>query len=155
MRDVLVVPEGMSIAAVLQGMQRRHIQMAAVADEYGGIAGIATMEDIIEEIVGDIQDEHDTDEPEIKRFPDGSIIFDGLVSLDDVENSINIKFDEPEEDTVGGYVFGLLGRKPIIGDRVTVGEFIFEVVDTTGFRVVRVKVSPIKEEKVDAISDGE
>lgn len=129
--------------------------MAVVADEYGGVAGIATMEDVIEEIVGDIQDEHDTDEAEIKSYPDGSYIFDGLVTLDDVEDLLNIKFDEPEEDTIGGYVFGLLGRKPLVGDRVKIDKFIFEVLVSTGFRVVKVKVSPIKEKKVDAISDGE
>jgi CBS domain containing-hemolysin-like protein len=155
MRDILVVPEGMPISSVLQGMQRRHIQMAVVADEYGGVAGIATMEDVIEEIVGDIQDEHDTDEAEIKSYPDGSYIFDGLVTLDDVEDLLNIKFDEPEEDTIGGYVFGLLGRKPLVGDSVKIDKFIFEVLVSTGFRVVKVKVSPIKEKKVDAISDGE
>lgn len=155
MREVLVVPEGMSIASVLQGMQRKHIQMAVVADEYGGVAGIATMEDVIEEIVGDIQDEHDSDESEIKVLADGSYIFDGLVTLDDVKDLINIKFDEPEEDTIGGYVFGLLGRKPIVGDSVNVGGFVFEVLESTGFRVVKVKVSKKKEKKVDAISDGE
>lgn len=142
MRLIEVVPESMSIAKILQIMQKKHIQMAAVADEYGGTAGLVTMEDLLEEIVGDIQDEHDTDTPEISRNPDGSYVFDGLVLLDEVSEILNIKFDEPEEDTVGGFVFGLLGRQPENGDKVMVDGYTFEVLDSTGFRVLRVKVSP-------------
>ena len=109
MREIVVVPEGMSIAKILQTLQKKHIQMAVVADEYGGTAGLVTMEDLLEEIVGDIQDEHDQEEPDISRLPDGSYEFDGLVLLDDVSDILNIEFDEPEEDTIGGFVFGLLG----------------------------------------------
>jgi len=142
MRPIEVVPESMSIAKILQIMQKKHIQMAAVADEYGGTAGLVTMEDLLEEIVGDIQDEHDTDMPEISRSADGSYVFDGLVLLDEVSEIFNIKFDEPEEDTIGGFVFGLLGRQPENGDKVMVDGYTFEVLDSTGFRVLRVKVKP-------------
>ncbi|MEG1159609.1 MAG: hemolysin family protein [Acidaminococcaceae bacterium] len=143
MREIVVVPEGMSIAKVLQTMQKRHIQMAVVADEYGGTAGLVTMEDLLEEIVGDIQDEHDTDGLEIERMPDGSYEFDGLVILDDVAEILNIEFDEPEEDTIGGFVFGLLGRQPAVGDKVIAEGYQFEVLSSTGFRVVRVRVTPL------------
>ena len=119
MREMEVVPESMSIAKILQIMQHKHVQMAVVADEYGGTAGLVTMEDLLEEIVGDIQDEHDSDIPEVNKLPDGSFIFDGLVLLDEVTEVLNIKFDEPEEDTIGGYVFALLGRQPEVGDKVT------------------------------------
>ena len=88
-------------------------QMVAVADEYGGTAGLVTMEDLLEEIVGDIQDEHDTEMPEINKMPDGSYVFDGLVLLDEVSETMGIQFDDPEEDTIGGYVFGLIGRQPL------------------------------------------
>ena len=76
------------------------------------------MEDLLEEIVGDIQDEHDTDMPEINKMPDGSYVFDGLVLLDEVSEIMGIQFDDPEEDTIGGYVFGLIGRQPVVGDSV-------------------------------------
>ena len=142
MREIEVVPESMSIAKILQIMQHKHIQMAAVADEYGGTAGLVTMEDLLEEIVGDIQDEHDTDVPEINRLQDGSYEFDGLVLLDEVSEILNIEFDEPEEDTIGGFVFGLLGRQPEAGDKVEYDDYIFEVLESTGFRVLRVKVVP-------------
>jgi CBS domain containing-hemolysin-like protein len=143
MREMVVVPESMSIAKILQIMQHKHVQMAVVADEYGGTAGLVTMEDLLEEIVGDIQDEHDSDMPEVNKLPDGSYIFDGLVLLDEVSEVLNIKFDEPEEDTIGGYVFGLIGRQPEVGDKVTADGYQFEVLASTGFRVLRVKVTKV------------
>ncbi len=142
MREMEVVPESMSIAKILQLMQQKHVQMAVVADEYGGTAGLVTMEDLLEEIVGDIQDEHDEDMPEVNKLADGSCVFDGLVLLDEVSDVLNIQFEEPEEDTIGGYVFGLLGRQPEVGDIVVSEGYRFEVLASTGFRVLRVKVTP-------------
>ena len=150
MREIDVVPESMSIAKILQLMQHKHVQMAAVADEYGGTAGLVTMEDLLEETVGDIQDEHDTDMPEINKMPDGSYVFDGLVLLDEVSEIMGIQFDDPEEDTIGGYVFGLIGRQPVVGDSVEENGCKFEVLDSTGFRVLRVRVIPLKKEKKEA-----
>ncbi|MGP2528584.1 hemolysin family protein [Acidaminococcus sp. LBK-2] len=150
MREIDVVPESMSIAKILQLMQHKHVQMAAVADEYGGTAGLVTMEDLLEEIVGDIQDEHDSDMPEINKMPDGSYVFDGLVLLDEVSEIMGIQFDDPEEDTIGGYVFGLIGRQPVVGDSVEENGCKFEVLDSTGFRVLRVRVIPLKKEKKEA-----
>lgn len=139
MRTIEVVPESMSIAKLLRIMQQKHAQMAAVADEYGGTAGLVTMEDLLEEIVGDIQDEHDADDPEIMELPDGAYEFDGLVLLDEVSDILHIEFEEPEEDTIGGFVFGLLGRQPRKGDTVEYAGFKFVVLASTGFRVLRVK----------------
>ncbi len=149
MREIDVVPESMPISKILQLMQYKHVQMVAVADEYGGTAGLVTMEDLVEEIVGDIQDEHDTDMPEINKMPDGSYVFDGLVLLDEVSEVMGIQFDEPEEDTIGGYVFGLIGRQPVVGDSVEANGYKFEVLDSTGFRVLRVRVIRLKKEGKD------
>ena len=147
MRNIVVVPEGMSTAKVLQMMQHKRIQIAVVADEYGGTAGLVTMEDLLEEIVGDIQDEHDGEEAEdILRLGDDSYEFDGLVLLDEISELLNIEFDEPEEDTIGGFVFGLLGRKPEEGDRVVTGGWRFEVTEAEGFRVTRVKATRLQED---------
>lgn len=147
MRNIVVVPEGMSTAKVLQMMQHKRIQIAVVADEYGGTAGLVTMEDLLEEIVGDIQDEHDGEEAEdILRLGDDSYEFDGLVLLDEISELLNIEFDEPEEDTIGGFVFGLLGRKPEEGDRVVTGGWRFEVTEAEGFRVTRVKATMLQED---------
>ncbi|MHC1758717.1 MAG: hemolysin family protein [Negativicutes bacterium] len=146
MREVLMVPEGMSVAKLLQLMRHKRIHLAVVVDEYGGTAGLVALEDVIEEIVGNIQDEHDKPmEPEIQRMPDGSFQFDGGVLLDDVLKLLNIRLDEHEEDTVGGYIFGLLGRQPTKGDQVEIGEYQFKVLKTDGFRILRVLACPSAE----------
>ncbi len=154
MREILVVPEGMSVARLLQAMRRKRTHLAVVADEYGGTAGLVAMEDVIEEIVGDIQDEHDEGEAEIQRFPDGSYEFDGLVLLDDVAELLNIRMEEHEEDTLGGYIFGMLGRRPEVGDQVNIGDYSFSVLKVNGFRVVRVKAEPLAEEEIEATGEN-
>lgn len=150
MREILVVPEGMSVARLLQAMRRKRTHLAVVADEYGGTAGLVAMEDVIEEIVGDIQDEHDEGEAEVQRFPDGSYEFDGLVLLDEVAELLNIRMEEHEEDTLGGYIFGILGRRPEMGDKLNIGDYSFSVLKVNGFRVVRVKAEPLTEEENNA-----
>ncbi len=146
MREILVVPEGMSVARLLQAMRRKRIHMAVVADEYGGTAGLVALQDVLEEIVGDIQDEHDVvGEAEIQRLTGGSYEFDGRVLLDDVSELLNIRLEDHEEDTLGGYIFGLLGRRPELGDEVNIGDYCFSVLQVNGFRVVRVKAVPLKE----------
>lgn len=148
MRPIVVIPEAMPVPKALRLMQQRHVQMVLVADEYGGTAGLITMEDLVEEIVGDIQDEHEAQEPpDVLQLPDGSIEFDGMVLLDDVAEQLPIVFDDPEEDTIGGYVFGLLGRKPEIGDVVEISGYSFKVLRTEGFRVVRVLATKLPQEQ--------
>ncbi|WP_373665502.1 hypothetical protein SPSIL_026660 [Sporomusa silvacetica DSM 10669] len=143
-REILVVPEGMSVAHLLQVMRRKCTHLAIVADEYGGTAGLVALEDVIEEIVGDIQDEHDeVADIEIQRLSDGSYEFDGGVLLDDVTELLNIRLEDHEEDTLGGYIFGMLGRRPETGDIVNIGDYSFEVLHVTGFRIVRVKAVPL------------
>jgi CBS domain containing-hemolysin-like protein len=142
MREILVVPEGMSVAKLMQVMRRKRTHLAVVADEYGGTAGLVALEDVLEEIVGDIQDEHDEEEIEVQSFPDGSYEFDGRVLLDDVVEILNINLEEHEEDTIGGYIFGVLGRRPEISDEVHIEGCRFSVLQVNGFRVVRVKAVP-------------
>lgn len=144
MREILVVPESMSVAKLLQLMRRRRIHMAVVIDEYGGTAGLVSLEDVIEEIVGEIQDEHDEVlEREVQRGLDGSFEFDGLVLLDEVFSLLNLRQDEHEEDTLGGYIFGKLGRRPEIGDSVSIDSYQFTVLRVTGFRITRVRAVPL------------
>ena len=151
MREILVVPEGVSVAQLLQTMRRKRIHLSVVVDEFGGTAGLVALEDIIEEIVGDIQDEHDmVIQSEILRLADDTYEFDGRVLFDDVTDLLNISLEEHEEDTIGGYIFGLLGRRPEIGDEVNIGEYSFTVLQVTGFRIVRVHAKPLP-----AKEDGE
>lgn len=152
MSSIVVVPESMDITKVLQTMQQKRVQLVVVADEYGGTAGLVTMEDLLEEIVGDIQDEHDADkEEEVVHRADGTYEFDGMVLLDDITDLLHIKFEEPEEDTIGGLVFGLLERKPEPGDKIQVDGWSFEVLRTEGFRVTRVRAT--KEPEVPVYAD--
>lgn len=147
MRPIVVVPEALPVAKVLQLMQQRHVQMVLVADEYGGTAGLITMEDLVEEIVGEIQDEHEAEEPaDIVARVDGSYELDGMVLLDELQELLGLELEEPEEDTIGGYVFGLLGRRPEPGDAVLIGNYCFKVLQTEGFRVQRVLASPLPAE---------
>ncbi len=143
MREILVVPEGMSVAKLLQVMRRKRTHLAVVADEYGGTAGLVALEDVIEEIVGDIQDEHDVEQTDILRLPEGMFEFDGRVLLDEVAELLNIRLEEHEEDTIGGYIFGLLGRRPEVGDQVCIGDYCFEVLKVNGYRIVRVKATAL------------
>lgn len=139
MREILMVPEGMSVPDLLQVMRRKQTHLAVVVDEYGGTAGLVAMEDLIEEIVGDIKDEHDENVFEIQSLEDGSYEFDGKVLLDEVVELLGINLTDHEEDTIGGYIFGILGRRPEIGDKVQIDDYIFEVLMVNGFRVMRVK----------------
>ena len=145
MRPLVVIPEAMPISKALPLMQQRHVQMVLVADEYGGTAGLITMEDLVEEIVGEIQDEHEAQEPEdVVALENGAYEFDGMVLLDEITEILGIEFEEPEEDTIGGYVFGLLGRKPEVGDPVVLGDYCFKVLQVEGFRVLRLLAVPLK-----------
>lgn len=130
------------LSKILNAFKRTKIHLAVVTDEYGGTLGIVTMEDLLEEIVGDIQDEHDADkEEEVVHRADGTYEFDGMVLLDDITDLLHIKFEEPEEDTIGGLVFGLLERKPEPGDKIEVDGWSFEVLRAEGFRVTRVRAA--------------
>lgn len=136
--DILVIPEVMPIMDVLQLMRARLIYLAVVVDEFGGMVGLVALEDIIEELVGDIQDEHDVpEEIAIQEHPDGSYEFDGSVILEDVEKCLDMDFEEVDSDTIGGYIFALLERIPRVGDHVTIGRWDFRVTKLRGFRIIR------------------
>lgn len=140
MHDALVVPEGMSVARVLQEMRLHRNHMTVVADEYGGTAGLVTLEDVLEEIVGEIHDEYDIDRPEIQRIDHHCYEFDGRVLVEEVAELLNISIEDPEEDTIGGYIFGQLGRRPEVGDTVEIDAHVFEIREIVGYRVVRIRV---------------
>ncbi len=157
LREVLFVPESISVSEVLHTMKKRHIHMAIVIDEYGGTSGLISLEDVLEELVGDIQDEHDTaDDVYEKRLEDGSFEFLGMTLLDEAMEYMGLRtLDEHEEDTIGGYVFGLLARKPKVGDVVDCPLCSFEILEIDGFRVKKVKAFLKKEEKEEDISRTE
>jgi putative hemolysin len=144
MRPALFVPESQSVDDLLHELQRRRVHMAIVLDEYGGTAGLVTIEDLLEEIVGEIQDEFDEEEPMKVIVRDGEAILDGRADIDQlgelVDPALELEDDE-EYDTVGGFVYHRIGRVPVVGDTVVVDPFKIVVIKVTGRRVGKVRVT--------------
>jgi len=126
MREAPVVPEQMGLFELLRDMQRRQVPFAVVLDEYGGTSGVITLEDAVEEIVGEIRDEHDEEAPRTEVRADGSIVADGMCTAEDLRPH-GVQFSEEDADTVGGAVVAVLGRLARPGDEVTIGEGAWRV----------------------------
>ena len=148
LRKTIMVPEGMNALRVLQTMQKQRVHLTVIVDEYGGTAGLVTLEDLLEEIVGDIQDEYDEPEiPEVMTLKDGSFDLDGEMPLDDVGDLLHLSFEEEDEDdTLGGYIFSRLGRKPEEGDEIERNNWKFTVLKMDQFRIERVKAEKTEAE---------
>ena len=143
MRPALFVPESQAVDDLLNELQRRRVHMAIVLDEYGGTAGLVTIEDLLEEIVGEIQDEFDEEEPMKVIVREGEAILDGRADIDEMGELIDPALeleDDEEYDTVGGFVYHRIGRVPVVGDKVTVDPFTITVVKVIGRRVGKVRV---------------
>jgi CBS domain containing-hemolysin-like protein len=145
-REVLFVPPSMPVIDLFAKMQATRIHLALVIDEYGGTDGLASIEDIVEQIVGEIEDEHDEDEaPSLIRQPDGSFLADARASLEDVTATLGAEFDfgdaAEEVDTLGGYLFMKIGRVPVRGELVSgPGDFEIEVFDADPRRVKKLRI---------------
>ncbi|HEC21393.1 MAG TPA: HlyC/CorC family transporter [Chloroflexi bacterium] len=140
-RKAIFLPETARINTVLAAFRDEHQHVAIVLDEYGGTAGMITLEDILEEIAGDIPDQFDTEEPEIARLPDGSWTVSGLARIEEVNEALNLSLSDENYDTIGGYVMGRLERIPRLGDEVQTGNVRFRVVDVDGMRIDRLHIS--------------
>jgi CBS domain containing-hemolysin-like protein len=152
-REILFVPPSMRVIDLLARMQATQIHLALVVDEYGGTDGLASIEDIVEQIVGEIADEHDEDErPAIAQQPDGSFVTDARATIEDVVGVVGNDFDvgeaAEEVDTIGGYLVTRAGRLPVRGEIVPgPGLFEFEVLDADPRRVKRVRITRLKERR--------
>ena len=150
MRSVLFVPPSMRVLDLLARMRASRTHMAIVVDEYGGTDGLVTIEDLVEEIVGDIEDEHDEAETyRLRRLGDGSIEADARVPLAELEAMLDHDFlpeeSDDEVDTLGGLVFMLVGRVPMIGEKITdESGYAFEILDGDPRRITRVAIHPPK-----------
>jgi CBS domain containing-hemolysin-like protein len=134
------VPETKDIAALLTEFRRTNQHMAIVVDEYGDMEGIVTLEDVLEEIVGEIEDEFDLPDESIERVDDRCIRIDGTFPIDDFNEQFEMSLPIEDYHTVGGYVFGLLGRAPEVGDEVEDGGVRFKVLEVEGNRIERLEV---------------
>ena len=138
-KPLILVPENLSISKVLVMMNKERSHTALVIDEYGGTAGLLTMEDIMEEIIGEIKSEYDEDN--YKKLADNIYEFQGRCDIEKVEELLLITYDEDlEQVTIGGYVFNLLGRLPVVGDRIEDELCYYEVKKMDGNSIERVKV---------------
>ncbi|WP_347490748.1 hemolysin family protein [Desulfoscipio sp. XC116] len=140
-RNIMLVPEGMPLGQLLHNFQQQHQHMALVVDEYGGTAGIITMENILEELVGEIQDEFDQEQPQIITEDEKTYLVDGRLLLDEAAQKFNLPVkDEQEYDTLAGYMFGRLGKRPRVGDTVELSGFKLEVAEINRLSIRRIRL---------------
>ena len=146
MRPPLFVPGTREVEDVLADMKRLKVHLAVVLDEYGGTAGLVTMEDLLEEIVGPIYDEYDPQERGPPAAPGGTVL-DGAMPITEFNSEHDADLSDADYTTLGGYLFGHLGRLPKVGDRVVVGPFTFEILEMDGRRVKAIRLHQAKVEE--------
>lgn len=151
LREVPFLPESLPLDELMAALRRERAQVAVTVDEFGGTAGIVTLEDLLEEIVGEVDDEFDQRQESVVVQPDGSFLVNGLMAVEEVDERFDLKIEEPFYETLGGYVFGQLGRAAIVGDEVVAPSgHRLRVVELDGLRVARLLLLPL--EVADAVA---
>jgi CBS domain containing-hemolysin-like protein len=140
-RKVMFVPESKKVAELLREMQHQKTHMAIVVDEYGDVAGVVTLEDLLEEIVGEIRDEYDREEPQVQPIDDRTVRVNGSLAIDEVSELLDTELPDTEWDTVGGLLAGLLGKVPAKGDVVEFQGLSFSVERVKGRRISKVLIT--------------
>lgn len=137
LRPAFLIPESKRLDLLLREFRQSRNHMAIVIDEYGGVAGLVTIEDVLEQIVGDIDDEHDDaeDSAQISARPDGQYVVDALTPIEDFNSRFSADFNDDEYDTIGGLVTAAIGHLPEAGEELTMGRFVFRVVNADARRV--------------------
>jgi putative hemolysin len=141
-REVITLPSTRHIIAALTDMRRENAHLAIVMDEYGGTAGVVTLEDLVEELVGDIRDEYDTEEGDTTRHLTGDLEVDGLLNLDDFLDETGIELPDGPYETVAGFIVNGLGHVPSVGEHIEHEGHLLHVLELDGRRIARVRVSP-------------
>ena len=159
MREAYFIPETKKCGELFSEMSEKRVQMAIVVDEYGGTAGLLTLEDIVESIVGNIQDEYDTEEEEIAKINDTTFTVDGTTDLDEIDELVGAQIPEGDYDTIAGFIISQLGYLPKNGDMDTVEleNLKFTVIEVEDKRIakVRIDITPLTADEDDEQSDGE
>lgn len=153
LRQPFFVPETKKVNELFKGMQKEKTHMAIVLDEYGSTAGIVTLEDLIEEIMGDIQDEHDKEEPELLNVDDNTVEISGSMRLEELNEELGLDLHCEEAETVGGLVFTELDRVPTEGDQVRIGKLTLTVIEMDGHRIEKIRLT--QEEQTEQGEQGE
>jgi magnesium and cobalt transporter len=144
-RRPFFVPESKRLDSLLREMQRRHVHIAVAVDEYGGVSGIVCLEDIIEEIVGDIQDEFDNEREDILEISDKVYLCDARVDIEDLNEQLGTAIPDQDFDTLGGFVFDLFGKIPTRYEKVTYNNTDFIIQEMDGHKITTVKIVSAKE----------
>lgn len=142
LRPALLMPTSVPIDTLLNEMKRERTHVAILVDEYGGTAGMVTLEDIVERVLGDVPDEFEQPRTETQVQPDGSRLVNGLTLLTDVNESLGLSLEVDENNTIGGYVFSEIGHLPEVGDTIDIGPYIIEVEELDGLRVAGLRFIP-------------
>jgi CBS domain containing-hemolysin-like protein len=154
LRPAYVVPESKKVQELLTDMKQRHISIAVVVDEYGGVAGLVTLEDLIEEIVGEIRDEFDVEEEPLQEIAENEVIVDGGFSIDELNEMFDMEIEKGDYDSVGGFIVNELGRMPSVGDSVSANGVSMKVLSVAGRRVKKVRVVKSIEHEADQPSSN-
>lgn len=143
LHNALFVPETMKISSLMREMQKKRQHMAIVIDEYGAVTGLVTIEDLIEEIVGEIRDEYDTESP-VQSLPDGTMLIDASLAIRDLNEDYGFDIPESNEyDTIGGFLISNLQRLPAVGDGYNTDTMNFSIVAMKGRRILKLKAEPV------------
>jgi putative hemolysin len=142
-RPIKFLPISKTVLSALSEMRRERAHLAIVADEYGGTAGIITLEDLVEELIGDIRDEYDTGEAPATKLPQGEVEVDGLLNLDEFAEQVGIRLPEGPYETAAGFVLAALGEVPAPGDAVEIPGYTITVTEMDGRRIARLRVTPL------------
>jgi CBS domain containing-hemolysin-like protein len=140
LRKPYFVPESKKLDSLLREMKRRKVHIAIVVDEYGGVSGIVCLEDIIEEVIGDIQDEFDDEKEEILRIGDNAFLCDARINLHDLNEELGLGLPEEDFDTLGGFVFELFGKIPARYEKVSYKNLEFVIQEMEGHKIKSVKI---------------
>jgi putative hemolysin len=135
-----VVPEAKDLGALLRELREQRQQLAIVADEYGRTVGLVALEDILEELVGEIQDEYDLPDDKLTRLDDGSLLVAGSMTVDDFNEAVGASLPQDRAHTIAGLVFDALGRRPEVGERVRVDSVELTVRELEGARITRIEI---------------
>ncbi|MDR6357732.1 magnesium and cobalt transporter [Pseudomonas psychrotolerans] len=144
LRPATFVPESKRLNVLLREFRSTHSHMAIVVDEYGGVAGLVTIEDVLEQIVGDIEDEHDVEEESfIKSLPNGDFVVKALTPIETLNETLETRFADAEADTAGGLVMNRLGHLPKRNEETVIDDFRFRVLNADGRRIHLLRVTPV------------
>jgi CBS domain containing-hemolysin-like protein len=146
-REPMYVPETLPVSTLLRRFRDNRQHIAIVLDEFGGTGGLVTLEDLLEEIVGEVSDPFDKFTPEIETLPDGSFLVEGLCLIEDVNNQLDLDLNDPAYDTIAGFTLGKMGHIPKVNDSVEYDKVLIQVETMDGMRIDRLKLTRLEDKK--------